>query len=45
MKKIVSLFKRDYKGDRLVYNEIVPGTDWVLAGEGIATIKYDVLAV
>lgn len=41
MKKIISLFKRNYKGDRLVYNEVVPGAEWVIAGEGKATIKYD----
>lgn len=41
MKKIKSLFKRDYKGDRLMYNEIVTGSEWVPAGEGIATVKYD----
>jgi hypothetical protein len=41
MKKIISLFKRDYKGDRLVYNEIVPGAEWVIDGEGMATIKFD----
>jgi hypothetical protein len=41
MKKIISLFQRNYEGDRLVRNEIVPGAEWVLAGEGIATIKWD----
>lgn len=41
MKKIVSLFQRNYDGDRLVRNEIVPGAEWVLAGEGIATRKFD----
>ena len=41
MKKIKSLFKRDYDGDRLVYDEVVDGCEWVLAGEGVATIKYD----
>jgi hypothetical protein len=42
MKKIISLFKRDYgKGPRLVFNEVVEGAEWVLAGEGVATIKYD----
>jgi hypothetical protein len=37
MKKIPSLFKRDYEGTRLVYDKIVPGTEWVPAGEGVAT--------
>jgi len=41
MKKIPSLFKRDYTGTRLVYDEIVRGSEWVINGEGIATIKHD----
>jgi hypothetical protein len=41
MKKIISLFQRNYDGDRLVRNEVVPGAEWVLAGEGIATRKFD----
>jgi hypothetical protein len=41
MKKIISLFKRDYEKTFLVYNEVVPGAEWVLAGEGVATRKYD----
>lgn len=41
MKKIISLFQRNYDGDRLVRDEIVPGSEWVIAGEGIATEKYD----
>ena len=41
MRKIPSLFKRDYEGTRLVYDDIVPGSEWVLTGEGIATIKWD----
>lgn len=41
MKKIISLFQRNYDGDRLVRDELVPGAEWVAAGEGIATIKYD----
>lgn len=41
MKKIISLFQRNYEGDRLVRNEVVPGAEWVLKGEGIATRKYD----
>lgn len=41
MKKIISLFQRNYDTDRLVRNEVVPGAEWVLAGEGIATRKYD----
>lgn len=41
MKKIQGLFKRDYNGTRLVYDEVVPGSEWVLNGEGIATEKID----
>lgn len=41
MKKIISLFQRNYDGDRLVRDEVVPGAEWVQAGEGIATRKYD----
>lgn len=41
MKKIVSLFQRNYEGDRLVRNELVPGSEWVQAGEGVATRKFD----
>src|SRR6185503_5217799 len=41
MQKIISLFQRNYDGDRLVRDEVVPGAEWVLAGEGIATRKFD----
>lgn len=41
MKKIISLFKRDYEGNKQVYNEVVPGAEWVINGEGVATRKYD----
>jgi hypothetical protein len=41
MKKIISLFQRNYDTDRMVRNEVVPGAEWVLAGEGIATRKWD----
>lgn len=41
MKKIPSLFKRDYESTRLVYNEVVEGSEWVINGEGIPTIKID----
>lgn len=41
MKKIISLYQRNYDGDRLVRDEVVPGAEWVLAGEGIATRKWD----
>lgn len=41
MRKIVSLFHRNYDGDRLVRDEILEGADWVANGEGVATRKYD----
>jgi hypothetical protein len=41
MKKIVSVFQRNYDGDRLIRDEVVPGAEWVLAGEGVATCKFD----
>ena len=41
MEKIISLFQRNYETDRLVRDEVVPGAEWVLAGEGVPTRKYD----
>lgn len=41
VKKIPSVFQRNYDGDRLVRDEVVPGCEWVLAGEGVATCKWD----
>lgn len=41
MQKIISLLQRNYDGDRLVRDELVPGAEWVAAGEGIATRKWD----
>ena len=41
MKKIQSLFQRNYETDRLVRNEVVPCSEWVMDGEGIATRKWD----
>jgi hypothetical protein len=41
MRKIISLFQRNYDGDYLVRDELVPGAEWVAAGEGVATRKYD----
>jgi hypothetical protein len=41
MQKIISLFQRNYDTDRLVRNEVTPGAEWVLKGEGIATVKWD----
>lgn len=41
MKKIISLFKRNYDTDYLVRDEVVEGAEWVIAGEGVATRKFD----
>jgi hypothetical protein len=41
MQKIISLFQRNYDGDRLVRDELVPGAEWVAEGEGVATVKWD----
>jgi hypothetical protein len=41
VKKIISLFQRNYETDRLIRDEIVPGAEWVIAGEGVATRKLD----
>lgn len=41
MEKIISLFQRNYDTDQLVRDEVVPGAEWVLAGEGVGTIKWD----
>lgn len=45
MIKIKSLFQRNYDGNRLVRDEIVPGSEWVTQGEGVATRKWDGKAV
>ena len=42
MNKIPTMFERDWDGDRsLVTRDITPGCEWVLAGEGVATRKFD----
>jgi hypothetical protein len=42
MRKIPTLFKRDPATNlRYVTSEVNPGCDWVLAGEGVATRKFD----
>ena len=41
MKKVISFFKRDYEGNHQVYDEVVEGAEWVVAGEGRATEKID----
>lgn len=42
MKKIPTVFERDWDGDRSRVLDVVhPGCEWVLDGEGVATRKYD----
>lgn len=43
MKKIPTLFEREYKDHKVVkvLPKVHPGMEWVLEGEGIATVKYD----
>jgi hypothetical protein len=41
MRKIPTLFVRDENDRRHVTEHITPGCEWVTAGEGIATRKYD----
>lgn len=41
MKKIPTVFRRDPDDMRRVLPEVTPGCEWVLAGEGTATRKYD----
>ena len=41
MKKIPTLFVRDPADMSRVTREVTPGCEWVLAGEGVATVKWD----
>jgi hypothetical protein len=41
VKKIPTVFVRNPDDRRYVTDEITPGCEWVLAGEGVATRKYD----
>lgn len=43
MKKIPTLFERQYGNHRVVgiTDKVYPGMEWVLDGDGIATIKWD----
>lgn len=43
MKKIPTLFEREFENHHVVriLDKVTPGFEWVLDGEGIATIKYD----
>ena len=47
MQEIPSLFCRDYDkpyGARLVRGKVVPGSEGVLEGKGVPTVKWDVTA-
>jgi hypothetical protein len=41
MRKIPTVFVRNPDDRRYVLPEVTPGCEWVLAGEGTATAKYD----
>ena len=41
MKKIPTLFKRDFSNGGKITHEYADGVDWVLRGEGVPTRKYD----
>ena len=41
MQKIPTLFRRDPDNLKGVLPEVNPGCEWVLAGEGVATRKFD----
>jgi hypothetical protein len=41
MRKIPTLFRRDPDDLKHVLPEVNPGCEWVLAGEGVATRKFD----
>ncbi len=41
MEKIPTLFQRNHDGDHRLRDEVTPGCEWVIAGEGIATRKWD----
>jgi hypothetical protein len=41
MRKIPTVFVRDHEDRRYVTTEVNPGCEWVFAGEGVPTRKYD----
>jgi hypothetical protein len=47
MKKIPTLFVREFHGNGTftITEQVAPGCEWVLAGEGVATRKWDGTAV
>lgn len=45
MRKIPTVFARNHDGDRRIRDEVVPGCEWVLDGEGEPYPKWDGTAV
>ena len=46
MKKVPTLFERDWNGDKSrVLDRVNPACDWVMRGEGVPTRKFDGTAV
>ena len=45
MKKIPSLFERDFSNGGTAYDEVTPGCEWVIYGDGVPTVKIDGTAV
>lgn len=43
MKKLPVLFERIFEGNKFIgiVDKVAPGMEWVLEGEGIATVKFD----
>lgn len=43
MKKIPTLFERQFENHKItgISNKVTPGFEWVLEGEGVATVKFD----
>lgn len=43
IKKILTLFERVYENHRIIdcLPNVTPGMEWVLEGNGVATVKYD----
>ncbi len=41
MRKIIRLYQINFSGECLVRDEVTPAGEWVIAGEGVATRKFD----
>jgi hypothetical protein len=41
VEKIICLFQRRFEGRSRIARELTPGAEWVAAGEGVATRKFD----